>query len=155
MNELLYFSKKHEFEENKDYKEKWVAWVEENNEMIQKEEKRLMELGYQGDILDKMYKSSRYYFRKKSLSNQPPKTRCQYISLSKEWLNKIDEFILQSLQLNKRPKDSYIEFLQLHSHFCSSIVIEMQENGIEDIFDMDKKIKKTYKNRYFMLKQLR
>ena len=57
VEKILYFSKLHEFEERKDYVENWKLWCEENTLEIQAEEKRLLDLGYTGDVLNKMFKS--------------------------------------------------------------------------------------------------
>ena len=60
------FSKLHKHTCQKEYKEKWEQWLIENKEEIDKESERLLALGYEGNIKEKMYKSARYYFRKKS-----------------------------------------------------------------------------------------
>ena len=72
---ILCFSKLYQYDERNDYKEKWEIWCEENNELILKETDRLNKLGYEGEVLDKMYKASRYYFRKKKLEKNIPKRR--------------------------------------------------------------------------------
>ena len=63
---LYQFSKIHQYDHRKDFKEAWNIWIEENDDLVNKEAKRLSELDYKGDIIDKMFKSARYYFRKKS-----------------------------------------------------------------------------------------
>ena len=74
--EVLYeFSKIHQYDERKDFKEAWKIWVEENETIINQETTRLNDLGYKGDILDKMFKSARYYFRKKSSEKKQPTQR--------------------------------------------------------------------------------
>jgi hypothetical protein len=65
MEDLYKFSKIHQYDHRKDFKEAWTIWIEENNDIIDEEVERLLALGYDGDILDKMFKSARYYFRKK------------------------------------------------------------------------------------------
>lgn len=67
IGELSRFSKVHQFDERRTYKEEWQKWkmVPEIDEVITKEIRRLEESGYKGDIEDKMFKSGRYYFRKK------------------------------------------------------------------------------------------
>jgi len=69
--ELSRFSKVHQFDERRTYKEEWQKWkmIREIDEVITKEIRRLEESGYKGDIEDKMFKSGRYYFRKKVISN--------------------------------------------------------------------------------------
>jgi endo-alpha-1,4-polygalactosaminidase (GH114 family) len=91
---ILCFSKMYQYEERTFYKEKWDLWCEENNDLILTETERLKQLGYEGDVLDKMYKASRYYFRKKKMEKNIPKKREQYISLSKQILQSIDFYII-------------------------------------------------------------
>ena len=66
MNELYIFSKVHQYDHRKVFKEAWEVWIEENDNIVTSEVKRLTELGYDGNIIEKMFKSARYYFRKKS-----------------------------------------------------------------------------------------
>jgi hypothetical protein len=71
IGELSRFSKVHQFDERRTYKEEWQKWkmTPAIDEVITKEIRRLEESGYKGDIEDKMFKSGRYYFRKKVISN--------------------------------------------------------------------------------------
>jgi hypothetical protein len=70
IDELSRFSKVHQFDERRAYKEAWQKWKsnQEIDEIISFEIRRLEEIGYKGDIEDKMFKSGRYYFRKKSIN---------------------------------------------------------------------------------------
>ena len=43
--------------------------------------------------LDKMFKSARYYFRKKGTEKKEPKRRCSYIGTAKELLDAMDTLI--------------------------------------------------------------
>lgn len=148
---ILCFSKLYQFEERADYKEKWDLWCEENNELILQETERLTQLGYEGDILDKMYRSSRYYFRKKKLEKNIPKKREQYISLSKEFLQNIDLYIKENLKLEIKPKDMFIQFCELYADLIQTSIKELNEKGFLDREEIEYKIKKTFKNRYFNL----
>ena len=71
---LYQFSKIHQYDHRKDFKEAWNIWIEENEDLVNKEVRRLTELDYKGDILDKMFKSARYYFRKKSTEKKNQKS---------------------------------------------------------------------------------
>ena len=62
---LKEFSKLHINENKNDFKHYWELWLLENNEAIEREKNRLENIGFKGDIYDKMYKSSRYYLTKK------------------------------------------------------------------------------------------
>ena len=149
VEKILYFSKLHEFEERKDYVENWKLWCEENTLEIQEEEKRLLDLGYTGDVLNKMFKSSRYYFRKKTMIKVEPKQRCQYIYLYGELLEKMDEYILSNISLSIRPQELFIQFCELNSDLIQQTIVELNEKNNFQREDIDFKIKKTFKNRYF------
>jgi hypothetical protein len=129
--------------------ERWELWCEENKEEIQEEEQRLIDLGYTGDVLTKMYKSSRYYFRKKTLVKVEPKKRNQYIYLSSDLLEKMDEYILANLTV--KPKDMFLQFSELYSELIQESILELNEKNMYDREDIEFKIKKTFKNRYFNL----
>jgi len=148
---ILSFSKLYQFEERADYKEKWDLWCEEHNELILTETERLTQLGYEGDVLDKMYRSSRYYFRKKKMEKIIPKKRDQYISLSKQFLQTIDMYITENLKLEIKPKNMFIQFCQIYSELIQETVKELNEKEFTDREEIDFKIKKTFKNRYFNL----
>lgn len=74
MQELYTFSKIHQYDDRTDFKEAWIVWMNDQNELISSEQERMISLGYHGDILEKMYKSARYYFRKKTVEH---KRTCQ------------------------------------------------------------------------------
>jgi len=76
IDELSRFSKVHQFDERRTYKEAWQKWKSnpEIDNIITFEVRRLEESGYVGDIEDKMFKSGRYYFRKKTLKFASPTT---------------------------------------------------------------------------------
>ena len=65
MTLIAYFAKLHQFEDRHIYKANWLRWLEENHDILQVEIAQLEAKGYTGDIVDKMYKAGRYYFRKK------------------------------------------------------------------------------------------
>lgn len=149
IEKILFFSKKNEYEDRKEYMEKWELWCEENKEEIQEEEQRLIDLGYTGDVLTKMYKSSRYYFRKKTLVKVEPKKRNQYIYLSGDLLEKMDEYILANLTV--KPKDMFLQFSEIYSELIQECILELNEKNMYEREDIEFKIKKTFKNRYFNL----
>ena len=66
MSELYQFSKIHQYDDRVAFQEAWKLWVDDNNELVNDETRRLTQLGYDGETLERMYKSARYYFRKKS-----------------------------------------------------------------------------------------
>jgi hypothetical protein len=151
MNELFQFSKIHQYDERKDFKEAWIQWIEDNKELIESEVDRLTKLNYDGDILDKMFKSARYYFRKKSNEKKEPKQRRQYVGVNKELLDAMDIHIEENIEdTNYQPKNGFIEFCKDNKVLLKEVISNMIEKGFNDTEEIQNKIKKTYKNRYFM-----
>lgn len=153
VNKLNSFALLHKHEDRKDFKENWELWIKQNIDLIDEESQRLKQIGYKGDILDKMYKSVRYYFRNKSNSKTEPKQRRKYISINRELLAVIDQHIDENISNNTnfKPSDGYDEFYQIYEQ--RMVVPEIER--IQKEYNMNKedvisKIKKTYKNRYFI-----
>jgi hypothetical protein len=150
MEELFEFSKIHQYDERKDFKEAWIQWIEDNKELVELEIDRLTNLGYDGDIVDKMFKSARYYFRKKNVEKKEPKSRREYISVSKELLDAMDIHIEDNIdQPEYQPKNGFISFCKDNENLIKDAITIMIEKGINDSNGIQDKIKKTYKNRYF------
>ena len=158
---LSRFSKIHQYDDRHVFKESWDSWTQENSELVNQEIIRLHNLQYDGDILDKMFKSARYYFRKKGTEKKAPKERKSYISFSKEILDCMDEHIFEKTQ--KDPKDqtkkkqvkpsvSYVDFCQTNKEVIKETIHYLNQQGIKDLEEIQNKVKKTYKNRYFMIK---
>lgn len=152
MEHLFVFSKIHQYDKREDFKEAWEKWVNENSDIVDIEIRRVLSLGYNGDTIDKMYKSARYYFRKKSTQKKEPKNRRVYINIQKEFLNEIDQHILQNIN-NKdyKPSDAFTDFCKDHVDILREEVNVLIKNGIKNSNEIKEKIKKTYKNRYFIL----
>lgn len=153
VKELNAFAILHKHEDRKDFKENWQNWTKQNEELILKESERLNGLGYKGDIIDKMYKSVRYYFRKKPVTKNEPKQRRKYTSINRELLAAIDEHIeINMRQQNEfKPSNGFCEFYQMYEERL--IMCELKRFQSEygmDKEEADNKIKKTYKNRYFI-----
>ena len=87
MDLITEFSKVHQFDDRKIYKEKWELWLEENSDAVDEEITRLNRLGYEGNIIEKMFKAGRYYFRKKiNNEEKKQKTRRSYIAMGSDVL---------------------------------------------------------------------
>jgi len=152
MEELYNFSKIHQYDERKDFKEAWNTWTEENETIIDEEMRRLLNLGYEGDVLDKMFKSARYYFRKKSTEKKEPKQRRQYISVNRELLDAMDKHIEENIyNADYQPKTGFITFCKDNEKILKETISKIFEQGIKESQVIECKIKKTYKNRYFMI----
>jgi len=152
MVDLYKFAKIHQYDDRKDFKEAWLIWVEDNKDIVDEELHRLLYLGYEGDILDKMFKSARYYFRKKSTEKKQPKQRRQYISVNRELLNAMDNHIEDNMYNdNYQPKTGFITFCKDNEILLKDAISKLYEQGEKNSGLIEDKIKKTYKNRYFML----
>lgn len=154
IEELYKFSKIHQYDHRKDFKDAWEVWIDDNSQIIFKESTRLTELGYDGDILNKMFTSARYYFRKKGTEKKEPRMRCTYIGTQKELLDAMDKHI--SLNMNARehvfkPSTGFTEFCKEHIALLQEEIELLIKFNIVTTDEIKKKIKKTYKNRYFMI----
>jgi hypothetical protein len=147
------FSKIHQYDDRQTFKEAWTQWLEENDDQIKTETLRLTGLGYDGNIEEKMFKSSRYYFRTKSTEKKAPAQRRQYISMSPILLVAMDEHISKTIQT--KPADSFLEFCRVNVELLDEEVQYLLKKGIQDKEEINYKIKKTYKNRYFMASGLK
>ena len=169
---IIGFAKLHQFDARKDYKEAWKSLVEareveftaekerlsrlgyKGDEIILNEINRLTELGYNGNITDKMYKSGRYYFKGKSsskhaTSSPKPRTKNSTIKLSKGMLETITKHINLTTRAVK-PSDGFELFCRDEEQ---TINAEVERVGIEEKDLLMTKIKKSYKNRYFTIQK--
>jgi len=142
--ELYEFAKIHEYDDRHSFKEAWELWKDQNKDIISIEIRRLNNLGYDGDCLDKMFKSVRYYFRKKSTIKKEQKKRSIYIKINKEFLELMDNHI----EKHSKPSIGFSDFYEKYRN-----IINKQFESLSSLIELDdfeKKIKKTYKNRYFL-----
>jgi len=152
INEIHNFAKIHEFDGRKDFKEAWNNWITEKNTIISQETQRLLELGYEGDVIDKMFKSARYYFRKKRTEKKEPSRRRNYIGLQKELLESMDNHILNNIKKDDyKPAKGFDNFCKENLDLLKIEVNKLISYNITNINEIKNKIKKTYKNRYFMI----
>ena len=149
--DLSNFAKIHKHDDTKTFKTHWNKWIEKNQADVNQEITILRGHGYTGDVMDKMYKSARYYYKNKSDKDNEPKKRRKYVSLSREVISSMDEHIERNMG-----KDDYSPALGFEG-FIEQIDQEIQEliNVTKDTNniskeDMELKMKKTYKNRYFI-----
>ena len=151
MSDLFVFSKIHQYDHRSDFKEAWEQWTEDNENIVSAEVKRLTDLGYEGDIIDKMYKSARYYFRKKGTEKKPAALRRDYISVRKELIIAMDQHICTEIHRDDyKPSDAFDEFCKSNIDLLKENVSIICKNGMTDAVEIKNKIKKTYKNRYFL-----
>ena len=152
MEELYKFSKIHQYDERKDFKEAWKLWTEENQDIINDETIRLSNLGYEGDVVDKMFKSARYYFRKKSSEKKTPRQRRKYFKVNRELLDAMDRHIEENIfKIDYQPKTGFISFCKTNELILKQSIAKIFEQGVKDSQLIQDQIKKTYKNRHFVL----
>jgi hypothetical protein len=200
-NEISYFSKIHEHDERIVFKEAWTEWSKHTNiqPLIQAEIKKLSELGYKGDVLDKLFKSTRYYYRKKqdvddeeddvASKHKQKKYQHEYGGFSRDILAVMDKHIME--QIGKNPETLVVRNLlnsvaivdakefettqitganininakpsKSYEHFCETcrkqiaceigLFAETIEGPLDPI-KMSNKFKKTYKNRFYNIRQ--
>jgi len=150
-SELFKFSKIHQYDERKMFKEAWNIWVEDNRDIINEEYRRLAELGYYGDIFDKMFKSARYYFRNKSSQKKEPVKRRNYVGAQKNLLGSMDEYINSNIGSGHfKPSEGFDEFCKQNINLLKEEIYILQSTGITEPSEIKGKIKKTFKNRYFL-----
>ena len=152
------FSKLHERADKKTYKEKWNKWLDDNTEIIDREKTRLKKIGFNKNVEDKMYRSGRYYFRKKSSDDEKPvKVRRKYISCDIAFIELIDNHInisLDTLKIDFKPSKEYVVFEEKYKNEITTEIeriIESTDNLAITKADILNKIKKTYKNRYYLM----
>jgi hypothetical protein len=149
--ELYKFSKIHQYDHRKDFKEAWNVWTECNDDIVSAEVVRLTNLGYSGDILDKMFKSARYYFRKKSTEKKAPVVRCQYVGVHKDLLDSMDTHIEINIRNTEyKPSEAFNNYCSANIDLLRGEVSRLLKMGFKDSTEIGNKIKKTYKNRYFL-----
>jgi hypothetical protein len=154
MDILRNFANKHRYDEASIFKERWLRWTcnDSNIAEILKEEKRLVDVGYKGDMEDKMFKTVRYYLKNKSVEKKQPKKRRKYIAINKNIIETMDEHIEgTAIVENLKPAVAYNNY---SSHSVYSDMIDKEVDRLIKL-EMDEvsainKIKKTYKNRYYL-----
>lgn len=155
INFMNTFAKIHQHDNREDFKEAWELWKDENNEMITMETERLQNMGYKGNVLDKMYKSVRYYYRNKTQVNierrKETKPRRKYISLGNQVLNSIDRHISMNADKDDfKPADYLIMFVEENLTMLEEEANQMKTKLGISREDYEEKLKKTYKNRHYL-----
>jgi hypothetical protein len=179
VNEIGVFSKIHQYDDRKTFKEAWEDWIQDDNinSLINNELKRMRQNCYEGDLMDKLYKSARYYHRKKKTTDdKPEQKRKEYVSLDTEILENMDNHIrskikehLHLLNIEEQdenskiaiskisPADSFMDYCDknkdiLLNHLWqnySTLDNKITKNNGKAVLD---KFKKTYKNRFYNIR---
>ena len=157
------FCKLHIDDSREDYTYSWNLWTRSNLEILEKETIRLNDLGYDGDVEEKMFKAAKYYFGKKCKGGYVERERERererengnkrnYVCVSHELIIAMDEHIKNNvLNTIKRPADGYSDFEKTNPLLIAAEINCLMK--LDDTYSKDfisKKIKKTYKNRYYL-----
>ena len=165
---LREFAKLHQFDDRITFKESWSDWIKIYDSQIEKERKRLEALGYTSDILSKMFKSTRYYFKKKlaikndidyqenlldesedSQESKELKNRT-YISLDIGLLEEIDSHIKTNCINNTyTPALGWKNFSETYNKQLDLEIKRITMDLGLDSKEIINKIKKAYKNKYY------
>ena len=163
------FANLHQYDDRKTYKEAWAAWLahDEIAALLHAEIGRLNDLGYTGDVADKLFKSGRYYFRGKEPANHPvnEKKHRKYVLLNRDLLNAMDDHIERGLRQDENGADANANaytpakgFADFYKTWNTTEVDTTLRNEVARLSEImpsgeavHDKLKKTYKNRYFMI----
>jgi hypothetical protein len=174
--EIEYFSKIHQYDDRRIFKEEWKKWIEEENikKRIESEIEHIQSNGYKGDIMDKMYKSARYYYRKKNKTEEEvaiqknnedndefQKNADGYSGLSKEMIKHMDSHILEMIYKNTEKTNSetmiskvkassaFDDFCQNYINEITDEIYRLKEKIKLNPVETSTKFKKAYKNRFY------
>lgn len=146
LQEMLAFVEVHRLDDISVFNEAWKKWVEEHPTVYLAEHRRLKNVGYEGDVILKMYKSARYYFKNKVIFEKAPKKRRNYIRIDKSVLSLMDTHIEQ-IKVGK-PAELYNNFNEKYMSVLNALKVQLHRRGL-DKDEIALKLKKTYKNRYY------
>jgi hypothetical protein len=171
VEQLTYFASVHRFDERKVFKETWKKWIAEPEiaPLIEAEIRRLVSAGYTGDALQKIFKSVRYYYKKKPSTvdndgneiKKEPKKRKTYEGFDSKTLETMDTFIAHQIKSHivnvvQDTDGNALPVCQISpatafTHFCDSNKQELELDTIEKAELA--KYKKTFKNRFFCIRK--
>jgi len=176
--QLSIFAQVHQYDERKIFKEAWQSWIEEDEikQIIDAEVGRIHALGFVGDVFDKMFKSARYYYRKKSNVPTKQQDRKEYEGIPQTILMQMDEHINTQIKANifenktkndttgTNPLVSKISPATSFDNYCAEnqkIILEfikeyenipIEKINRELVTDVINRLKKTYKNRFYNIR---
>ena len=146
------FAKLHQYDDRKDYKEAWQEYIDKHKDQIKREETRLANLGYEGDLHDKMFKSGRYYYRNKPNTKSKPKERRKYIALENNVVQSVYRYI-HDQGINLKPAEGYKQYIEINNELIKAEINRLKEGSTLSEEDIMLKIKKSYKNQYFNMRK--
>ena len=153
------FAERHALTTSAEFKSHWDLWCTMNATLIDTEAARLKDQGYNGDTHGKLYRATRYYFKNSppSLEQSRRSNRCVYITLAPQLLQAMDEHLRTFVSSDSaKPAALYQHFLATRTDLVPLLTTEIQRMLVQGGFDNARalaKVKKTYKNRYFLMTQ--
>ena len=154
---ITQFAKMHQYDDRHAYKEAWEDWSNVQQDILEREVSRLEQIGYKGDVLDKMFKAGRYYFREKKaktkneVATEKKEKKRNYIVMNQEVILAMDKHLTNSMkQPDFKPARDFVQFCEQNLEMLRREITCLKEQDIEGD-QIAAKIKKTYKNRYFNL----
>ena len=181
MELITQFAKIHQYDDRHSYKDAWVnQWLNDHGELVEREISRLQQLGYKGDVIDKMFKAGRYYFREKESlekkknkntdeagddndagadaseageEREEEKPQRTYCVMNTEVIKVMDTHLISIMKEPKfKPANGYKQFCEQHMDILRQEIARLiQVDAMMTSEKLSEKIKKTYKNRYYIL----
>jgi hypothetical protein len=155
LDSIKEFSKLHSNDNCDDFLDAFHLWKRVNNEIISLEEKRILDLGFNGNIEEKIYKSARYYFKNKKNTtyklNKQLKTN--YIPRNPVFFKMIETYI------NKNPIKASLLYKEFINETDTNILSEINTEIVRlKTFELNQteclqKIKKMFNNAYYKIKK--
>ena len=160
LEHITEFARIHQYDDRHAYKAAWSEWLNKYADITQREVARLVELNYKGDVLDKMFKAGRYYFRDKVITTNEEETHDikkntrTYIVMEKDVIQAMDLQLTTIINKpNFKPANGFKLFCAQHTDMLRREISRLTDEEEVDAEILANKIKKTYKNRYFTLMQ--
>ena len=148
------FARLHRFDDRTSYKEAWKDWLDANQELVDSEARRLRESGYNGDVSDKLFKSGRYYYRTRPFVVPPPAQRRQYTRVRNCFIQSVDQHVNMHFDNPEvSPSAGFEDFCRTCAVDLAGEVEFLTSAGLRDPEEISEKLKKCYKNRYFMRRE--
>ena len=161
---LNQFAEIHRHDDRKTFKSEWENWIANDDikKHLHQEVKRLESMGMEDDVMDRMFKSARYYYRKKPLiekrkaETKKSKQKTSYIGFTSATLQDMDEYIKKKEKLQISPANLYELYCNENKEVIGAEIKEYknkaQQKNPNQVITADEfihKFKKTFKNRYY------
>ena len=182
MEKIQEFTRIHQFDERKKYKEEWNCWIstQEIHLKVSNEILRLRGEGCKWEeeyIKDKMYKTSKFYYKRKMAQSNTANTNTntntntasakekeKYKGFTKAFLRKIDEYIMDKIKEKSKassttevdvvPIKLYNEYCMNHQDDIKKEILRLREFHRKINGEVfSEKLKKTFSHRFYNVKQ--